>query len=272
MKTVITIFLMLFSLRQGWALPVGNPADASLLCNGIFLDKGCDDGACGPNWCQALSFRFGFYGDYVYNRYLQIVAPTRNQIERSRLYTNAAYLALNGWNRLDLFASLGQSKATFSGNAESFGAPLPGQVLMVESRPSFSWSLGGRLTLWECRCFLLGVEGQYFRTQPPIQSVIIGGGNSLAIYPNFATRYREWQVGGGVAYRTSLIVPYAALKYSRTRFHVDNMMGTGVNITNRKHWGYELGATIVVCDAVSITTAGRFADEIAFHVNGQIRF
>lgn len=268
------------------ALPVGNPSDASLLCDGLFWEGNCCMDPCDPcaSWCDAFSFRFGFYGDYVFNRHMEV----RNgddgdgrRIERFALNTNAGYLALNLWNRFDVFATLGASDYSLNTNADSFVGVIVGPRAEVTTTTTFSWSVGGRATLWECGCTALGIEGQYFQFTPDIERVTIA--SAASVYPNnFSTKYREWQVGLGVSHRINMLVPYIAVKYARARLSNNNdrtLTLDGITLVDglgtwraQKHWGYAVGVSLVDCEKMSVTAEGRFADEKAFHVNAQIRF
>jgi major outer membrane protein len=261
------ICLALLSFKTMDALPVGNPADASLLCKGILCDEPC--GSC---W-DAFSFRSGFYGDYVFNRHLKLI-QTGSQIDRSHIYTNAGYFALNGWNRIDFFTTLGMTKFFLDGAASSFGnREQPGALFKVQTSSSFAWSVGGRATLLQCGCTSLGIEGQYAITNPLVR--IVTRANTRTEGDRIPFHYREWQVGLGVSHRIHNLVPYIAAKYSRARIQVQPEMMNGPNLIileSKKKWGYEVGCSLINCERLSLTVAGRFGDEKACHINGQIRF
>ncbi len=74
MKKWIFCSLCLLSSGAVYALPVGNPAEASLLTNGIFFSPGVNCNPCDPcfSWFDIWSLKLGFYGDYVFNRHLKI--------------------------------------------------------------------------------------------------------------------------------------------------------------------------------------------------------
>ncbi len=73
MKKIIFTILTILSCGGAYALPVGNPSDASLLYDGLIWEGHCAD-MCDPcvTWCDAFSVRIGFYGDYVFNRHMQV--------------------------------------------------------------------------------------------------------------------------------------------------------------------------------------------------------
>lgn len=275
MKKLVLTALTVLSCGGVIALPLGNPSDASLLCQGVFLDKTCSD-PCG-SWLDAFNFRFGFYGDYVYNRHMQakgsqgLVGSNDSIVERSQVFTNAGYLAVNFCNRFDIFATLGASNYRSDTSVIFPIDEVPSSTrFRIATSTHFSWSVGGRATVWECGCTALGIEGQYFQFRPEVTRLDLG--DFASSYPNFDAVYREWQVGLGISHRIRCLVPYIGVKYSRAQFSYHPTTATVFSYRNQKHWGYAVGTTLVACDRISVTAEGRFADEKALHVNAQIRF
>lgn len=203
------------------ALPVGNPAEPSLLIDGTMWE-GTSGDPCDPcaTWCDAISIRAGFYGDYVFDRVLKTdvtktvddmaaaltigttsnvssaaTAATRDNaaygkhIHDAEWATNAAYLALNIWDRFDVFCTLGASSGYFKAGSDAFsvvGLFGINQETLAGDRPnvfltqgvvelytdtSFSWSIGARGALWECGCATLGAEFQYAQSKPKVETL-----------------------------------------------------------------------------------------------------
>lgn len=200
------------------ALPVGNPAEPSLLIDGTMWE-GTSGDPCDPcaTWCDAISIRAGFYGDYVFDRVLKTdvtktvedmaaaptgptdaaTAATRDNaaygkhIHDAEWATNAAYLALNIWDRFDVFCTLGASSGYFKAGSDAFsvvglfglkGATAAAQtnlpnvfltqgVVELYTDTSFSWSIGARGALWECGCATLGAEFQYAQSKPKVETL-----------------------------------------------------------------------------------------------------
>lgn len=207
------------------ALPVGNPAEPSLLIDGTMWEGASGD-PCDPcaTWCDAISIRAGYYGDYVFDRVLKVdvnktfsgmaATPTQatgnasntNQPEANgrpniaygrhmqdaEWFSNAAFLALNIWDRFDIFCTLGASNGYFKSSSAAFNlvgligfsatsstsTDLPMQlpnvgitqgVVEFYTDTSFSWSVGARGALWECGCATLGAEFQYAQSNPKIE-------------------------------------------------------------------------------------------------------
>ncbi|KTF29112.1 major outer membrane porin [Chlamydia pecorum] len=200
------------------ALPVGNPAEPSLLIDGTIWE-GMSGDPCDPcaTWCDAISLRVGFYGDYVFDRVLKTdvpkmfsmgAAPTSpdnpadstvkqerqnpaygKHMHDAEWFTNAGYIALNIWDRFDIFCTLGATSGYFKGNSSSFNligligisgstlndklpnANISNGVVELYTDTTFSWSVGARGALWECGCATLGAEFQYAQSKPRVQEL-----------------------------------------------------------------------------------------------------
>jgi major outer membrane protein len=294
MKKLVVTLLTILTCGAMQALPVENPGAASLFTNGMF----CNRDVCDPcfNWCDAWSIRIGFYGNYVYNRHLE-AKTNGHDIAKTTLFTNAGYLAFNICDRIDLFGTLGATTIaytdTFVGPPSEFtpGVAVPNTVFVDTGlNEAFSWSVGGRVTLWESNCFMLGIEGEYFRTAPKydyyngdFQVGLVG------LDDFFSNIYSEWQVGLGAAYTifgrnpNFACIPYIAIKWSDCdlahsyEYVVDLIDREPLQILlpgmqAAKHWGYAVGATCVMSNCIGVTVEGRFGDEKALYVNGQFRF
>lgn len=286
-KWVLNFFLFSFS-QIGYALPVGNPSEATLLYDGVFWEgSNCIDFCeyfCDPCaiWSDIISVRMGYYGDFVLNRNMRIDEDNNDDIiEHTKLCTNAGYLVLNFCDRLDIFGTLGVTNFCLNTNAFSFGSLFEGSRLTIESRSHFSWSLGGRFTLVDCGCTTLGFEGQYFEMHPHVKSITRS--DSVSLYPDSDSRhmkYYEWQVGLGISHRIYRLVPYAAIKWSKAHTKFNHHLAIlapedAVNLWNLesdKSLGYVIGASLIGCEKTAVTVEGRWGDEKAFYVNGQFRF
>ena len=280
MKKLFMTMISVLACGAAFALPVGNPSDASLLCDGVIWEGHCGD-PCDPclTMCDSWSIRVGFYGDYVFNRHLEVDKDNNNNdhdIEHTEIYTNAGMIALNMWDRFDIFATLGASTLYIDTNASAFWG-TPGNRFELETETDFSWSIGARATIWECGCTSFGIEGQYFYTKPDIKRITTAATSSAYIDDQFDAKYREWQIGIGVSHRINLLVPYVAVKWAGAKLDLDDAVTTSPTTTlwdaeSKKVWGFAVGVSLVDCEKVSLTVEGRFGDEKAVHVNGQIRF
>lgn len=281
----IASLLPLIALVPGalYALPMNNPAEATLLRDGIFFEgvPGNPFDSCLPAW-HHCSLRAAFYGDFVFNRTLEVRRPDEGERElsKSTLNTKAALITLNFWDLVDLFATLGESSLSLRGNEALFnvGAPASGEIL-VQSGGGFSWSLGGRVTIWQCACTRFGLEGQYFSTRPHVSRVTRE--NSATVNPDHLHgHYEEWQVGLGVAQEIGLFVPYVGIKAAKARLNFHNTLLSLMApddtelfcVQNGREWGAVVGVSLIGYDVIAATVEGRFGDELALFVSADVRF
>lgn len=216
LKSVL-VFAALGSASSLQALPVGNPAEPSLMIDGI-LWEGFGGDPCDPctTWCDAVSLRLGYYGDYVFDRVLKTdvakmfdmgetgtqntTAPTQTSprenpaygkhFQDAEMFTNAAFMALNIWDRFDVFCTLGATNGYLKGNSAAFNlvglfgatedaitanmvpnASLAQSVVELYTDTAFAWSVGARAALWECGCATLGASFQYAQSKPKVEEL-----------------------------------------------------------------------------------------------------
>lgn len=222
LKSVL-VFAALGSASSLQALPVGNPAEPSLMIDGI-LWEGFGGDPCDPctTWCDAVSLRLGYYGDYVFDRVLKTdvakefemgAAPTKldttklqndpktptqrpnpaygKHFQDAEMFTNAAFMALNIWDRFDVFCTLGATNGYLKGNSASFNlvglfgvsnqdsiekdvlpnVSLSQSVVELYTDTAFAWSVGARAALWECGCATLGASFQYAQSKPKVEEL-----------------------------------------------------------------------------------------------------
>jgi len=282
MKKLFTTMLTVLAGGTAFALPVGNPSEASLLCDGICWEGHCGD-ACDPclGWADAFSIRLGFYGDYVFQRNLKMKGSGGSSngyhyINSTRLYTNAGYLAANFWDKVDLFGTLGASNLGLGAESTALSSRTTGDHgdTSIFVNPGLSWSAGIRATLWECGCTAFGGEFQYFQFNSTLDSVVHDNTVFPAVGSNSA-KYAEWQFGLGVSHRINFLVPYIAVKWSSARLNFGKYSVDLLTLNSTKTallWGYAVGVSVIDCEKAAITGEARFGDESAAYINGQFRF
>jgi len=284
-KTLAPILFFMFSMSL-YALPMNNPSEASLYTNGMCWKKD----SCDPcfSWLNAFSFRIGFYGDYVFNRYLERDDEFNMDadIDTTKIFTNASYLVLNFCDRVDLFTTLGATHIHLFSDGDVIVPATTGPLAVeMDFVTTFSWSVGGRVTLWQCDCLAVGIEGEYFRTNPDPDVAFAYSTGQLIYFDGSTSSYREWQVGLGASYRFQLscppvaLIPYMGVKWAGSQFSMNLVSDefppgtpTGPEFKANKLWGYVLGTTLTLCDMIGVTVEGRWGDEKAAHVKGQFRF
>ncbi|WP_080127272.1 porin [Chlamydia suis] len=216
LKSVL-VFAALGSASSLQALPVGNPAEPSLMIDGI-LWEGFGGDPCDPctTWCDAVSLRLGYYGDYVFDRVLKTDvakdfemgthykadagtsttpeitsnAAYGKHFQDAEMFTNAAFMALNIWDRFDVFCTLGATNGYLKSNSAAFNlvglfgltgtsvaaTDLPNvnltqAVVELYTDTAFAWSVGARAALWECGCATLGASFQYAQSKPKVEEL-----------------------------------------------------------------------------------------------------
>jgi major outer membrane protein len=282
MYKIAALFIVFVLSATAYALPIGNPWEASLMRDGIFREGHCAS-YCDPciSWCDAWSFRVGFYGDYVYNYHMEVDRHDHHDnIHDTEIWTNAAYLAFNMFDRFDFFATLGTSEFEIYTPRKAFGGSGDNDFETIKTDTDFSWSIGIRATLWECGCLGIGGEAQYFSACPDIN--FVKRENSDPDYRDGdGFEYQEWQIGFGAAYRINIascataLVPYLGIKWGRAWIDMGNIESNGLTIhdlRSDKLFGYAFGITLLGCNKASVTAEARFIDEKALYVNGQFRF
>ncbi|MBS0623989.1 MAG: hypothetical protein JSS62_05135 [Verrucomicrobia bacterium] len=286
-KQLLTTLTVLLS-QQAYTLPLSNPIEASLYTEGVRC-LNCRGYEAYPCWKNEFGVRIGFYGDYVSNRNLQVNAFSNNNancIQTTTLFTNAGTITFNFWNWIDLYVLMGATHLNLTSNSSVFTLNTTNQAItQLDFSPTFAWGVGGRATLWECHCFGIGVEGQYFRTRPYLNSSTTA--QSIVYFNNFDTPdiYSEWQVGIGLSYRfvtrdlSTSFVPYVGAKWANAALSMNNtayaQSGAGFyipNLENGKVWGCAAGATLTVYNTFGVTVEGRWADESSVYAEGQLRF
>lgn len=285
LKKLVFTFLTLVSLGAVHALPVGNPSESILLADGLLWDGNdlvtfCDYW-CNPfiSWFDVLTLRGGYYGDFVFNRHLEINRHGHDSIERTKILTNAGYLVLNFFEQFDIFGTLGETKFSLDTNAKVFNSTA-GEPLYIDTSSAFSWSVGGRITLLECKCTTVGIEGQFFQTRPNVKLVNEGDVSVYTDEDHIHAKYHEWQVGLGISQRINMLVPYVAMKWSKANLNFDHQHFTTLlgdnfylfDLVSANLMGFALGVSLADCEKCAVTVEGRFGDERALYVNGQLRF
>lgn len=297
MKKFLLVAALLISPL--YALPIGNPMDASLYSTGLFWEEGCGKHCSDPcfTWCDAWSLRLGFYGDYVYNRHMEELnvftwpsssaGPTLYHtlpVSYFEVTTNAGLITLNLCNRVDVFATLGTSSIIYEATTNSTGGSWITDLVEVRTESGFAWSAGGRLTLWNCGCFYCGLEGQYAHSRMPLKDFY---GFPFVSLDKVKLDYSDWQVGLGISYfipvSSVAFIPYAGLKWAGAKGSWSSPDGWIdrpdhkvkdylFSLKASKHWGWGLGLTMLISEMATVTVEGRWADEKAFSLNGQFRF
>ena len=291
MKKILTSILTTLVPFGLMALPLGNPLEPSLLIQSVFSCCLCPT-QDNPLFCDVWGLKIGYYGDYVWNRHMNINQSDnrpRSRVREIQIETDAALIALNFWNRLDLFCTLGGTEIFL---IEPGGFFNPTTIeddrrrVTITTNTNFAWSCGLKGTLWECGCFGLGAEVQYAHARPQFFSLRVDDLLPFDIRSSGHIDYHEWQIGVGAAYRIRIpgrcvsFVPYAGIKWAHAVMKVKRpeiflTPTTTYNLSNyenERDFGGAVGVALVGCSRVSLSLEGRFCDESAIHIDFHFRF
>ena len=281
MKKWTAVTLTLLTCGIVHALPVGNPLDPMLYTN-HFIDW---KDSCDPcsHWYDPFNIRLGFYGDYVFNRELK-AENGNGSILNTKINTNAGLITISFCDWIEVFGTIGVSNFAFI--TPYYGTTTRTSTNNVDLEHSFSptmsYSVGGRALIWNCNCFYLGVEGQYFYSQTELNSITSYDTGTITYFDNKSDRntgYNEWQVGLSASYLFEgegiSYIPYTALQFAGVSWNL-SQVGDGLltlsDHEEAKLLGWTLGLAIVVNDLIGVSCEARFANEKALSVIGQLSF
>jgi opacity protein-like surface antigen len=254
-------FLLVMPL---YSAPVGNTAAPRLLEEGFFISRG--------SWAN---LRFGYEGDFVYDGRMRQRQEGRGRVDNSRQDTNCGTFTLNFLERLDLYGVFGSSRA----KADWRFLTADGMVRRVEmeTRYNFLWGMGSRVILYEWGCTDLGIGGRYSSCNYRPAWLTIDGGNVSVSGTH--SRFREWQVNFDISYKIDLFTPYIGGKYSNVQMAIGDFStaisnsGSGEDhFKNRTPVGVYIGCALSTGKNFMLNVEGRFVDEEAITVSGEIKF
>ncbi len=245
-------FLVLLSfilIGEGGAFWVGNPASPTLYKTG-FLFPGK----------KSLSLRAGYIADFIYD--------AKFQGEKIEMSTYAGIITLNVESVLDVYGVLGGSKL------EKPNTYLPRRA---------SWALGARIVIYQCCNFFVGGDVVYFYSDQKPEYFLIEN-VPATVNSNYAFQYNELQGAISLCYRCGAFLPYLGATYLSSQ--IQPSMATGVvdfsgeyvefislsTITNSLKLGMILGLSILSSKMLTLDVEGRFINQNAVNISGQIRF
>lgn len=285
----LCLMVLTFAACAGYARPVGNPCEASLLSEGMVWE-GCPPSGNPLSLCDNWSIRVGVAYDHLFDKVWKMNTAGSPRLDNFEMSTYSAYFALNFWDRLDIFGTAGVSNFEFDGNlinfdtSGTFVGPVASTNFNVQSTTAGAWSIGARGTLCHYCGFCLGAMGEYFETRPDIKKVT--GFAYQTDYPDdtMSVINHEWQFGGGISYcEWQNLIPYVAMRWSRSTLRTSGQSTIAIGgigfipyqipkLEADTNWGVAAGATLVRCCSSMLTIEGRAGKETGVYLNGQIRF
>lgn len=263
LQTLKTFLLFSFLLSTLCALPLSNVANPTLYA---------PPGLTSSELCEGISLRFGYYGDFVFHKYIYDSDPRlAGRLRNFQIYTNAAEFILNFQNCLEFFGTVGQTDQSFIGRISN------SQLYECVDLPATSWSTGIRYAA-DWRGITWGLVGQYFHYRASINYDVLFSLGVLQYAPRSARHtYDEWQGGIGAAYKIESceyfdFVPYIGVIAFGARMFEDYNIPMRTTYSSRGIASFALGATVLLERCIGVTAEGRFGAEKALYVSGQFRF
>lgn len=259
MRLQIVQYCLLLFFTPLSAMLVGNPSQPGILETGIYFGPG------------NFSFRAGYLDDWIYDqRFQDEFDPSDSGKTSTKLSTYAGLLTFNFNNRLDIYGLVGSSRLQI--DEEIF------------TKRALAWGVGGKLVIFREGNFFIGLDAKYFQTSQKPRYFVIDGA-PYDIVSHYRLKYHETQVAVGMAYRTSLFVPYLNGTYIVSKLEPipnwtiirlpDENAYAEVqtrSISSRNRFGVALGLTLVDSLKMSLSCEWRGFNQNAVDVNGEIRF
>lgn len=273
------LFILFTLFSSALALPTHSPNRAT-----YFHDDANCFNACDPCflWQEALNWRFAYYGDFIFNRYMQRRQNTHGagDIQTFSFVTNGGTVTLNAADWFEFFALLGATKFYIQTPSR-----INGQQSELFFSPRLSWSIGMRGTVWRAGALAFGFAGQYFRTAPKLNAFMSNGGGLLTYFNNQPKlAYAEWSASFGGSYEIegpgdTKFVPHLAAVASGAkmsmrgiRFQNDGSSYHLLNLEDKRMWGYAFGLNWLLRTQLALGAEARFGDQKALHLSGELAF
>lgn len=255
-----------------FCMPVLNPAEPAYVTQGLVLP--CCEGL--------LGVKFGYRGDFVYA--LKLKGDNRENHRNFSLIANEGVLTINFARMIDLYGFLGAA------NYSLVGQKLRGhheqRKVFVEfaSSSTLITGIGLKAILWEGN---IGVGGKTYLTfdyayeymsTAPFSYLKVN--NSMVMNPGVGYKFHEGQAALTLGHKIKKLLPYFSVlwAYGRTNPGDKTTFDSGTNeirfntLKSYKNIGFAIGAAYLDDCRMSLTFEGRFVNEIAFTIAGNLKF
>lgn len=247
-----------------YSAPVGNTSAPQILQEGFFIPP--------EVW---VNVRLGYEGDFVYDGRMKQYREGTGRVDSYKQNTNSATTTFNILDRLDIYSVFGSSQTT----AEWRFSDVEGAIhnANTETHYNFLWAIGARAILFEWSHTNIGLGGRYSSCNyKPVWLTIDGANASVS---GTHLRWDAWQVNLDVSYRIDLFTPYIGIKYANTKTKLGTFTtsiaanGSGNNhFENRVPVGLYIGCALSTGKYFMLNVEGRFVDEEAITISGDLRF
>lgn len=247
---------------SAYSLYYGSPNLPNTAKAGVFIPQEC--------W---FGFKLGFQNDYVLDKSLKVAnKKSAEKIEVFNYYLQQGLLTFNFIDRFEVYGSLGSMKFRIEPRNS-------GTIRQVyDTKNQFSWGFGARGILFEFSNAVLGLDFKYQGCSPSLQS-IISNGVPRASTGRAYLRYREWQIGLGLAYALDMFSPYIGAIYNQSTAHYKRLPADLLpnhkkyfSVNSQKKFGMAVGATFSTGKIFELDLEARMINETAVSAAANVRF
>ncbi len=245
------------------ASPVGNAETPGLLKRGFFMPR--------DSW---LSIRVGYEGDFVIDERMKQQTEGSGRVDNYEQFTNAGTFTFDFVNRLDIYGVFGSSRVNSDWRFMTGGT---NQRAQLETKYDFLWGVGARAILAQWMDAALGLAGRYSRSHmDPVWLTINGASQSVG---NSRLNWRAWNVALDASIKVELFIPYVGVQYFNATTKLDGVpvaisnAGSGnLHMKNRSPVGIFVGCSLTKSEYFFLNIEGRFINEEALSISGDLCF
>ena len=251
------------------ASPVGNPASPNMHRDADAQGQG------------ELSVRAGYLGDFVSGRKLKAKKRDNNESELTKGFDNmkrtfnGVEATVNVNDTIDVIGRLGYAGHEVKGSKES--------NLLLKTKPGMSYGIGVRAAVYQVDNTSVAVHGFYSQDNSSVDKIRYAAGGPpelTGVKKTHGVKLRDktFAVGVTVSQKMENFAPYIGLQYvsnaiSYSKPKVDGASDLSLESRkNRKNVGAVVGVSVLHNDRASLNLEGRFINEQAVGLTGQVRF
>ena len=290
--------LGIFAVSALQALPLVNPADSVMYTNGICWHQG-ENSCCFPScdydcWLDRFSMRFGFSGDYVFDRNVEVkhalvgaagsLFPEGGDFMTTTIMTNAGTFCVNYADWIEAYVGFGVTNFSIRTSSSVFSDATP-VMASHDFNPTVSYLVGAAAPIWQKGNFILGVQAQYFYAYPNANHFVRQNDGRLHYSAHSdRAKYVEYQGAIAVSYNFEYeffsIVPFGGIQFSGLSWNLSSINNRLIDASTyffpkaheQQVVGWTIGTSMYLCNRGGVTIEGRFANEKALNVSGQLVF
>ncbi len=230
-------FFIFFSCCSLFGSFIANPAAAQIYKDNSFI-----------------SMRLG----YIFERTFPLKNSAKLPSEAAyinqnmKINTQGSLIVFSILNYLDLYLSISGSKLFFTNKISSNQKP--------------SWIIGSKLTIFNYRNFLVGIDLKQFYTNQKINLNTLEDDDISISYIPKRFKYKETQLSGGVTYSVAPgVFPYTGVTFINSVINFNNLI-------NLQNFGYFSGISFLMNNKIIISIENIFFNQVSVNIIGEIKF